>query len=134
MLRLFILLSLFTSVSLASAAGIQVRPKSLHCKSPGAWGPAADFMIEQLDTNTPSFPTLDAADDARIETSGDFTKLSGNNGCDTDYNMVFATNDLKLAAAGKIQQLQGLMNYVNGDMDRSVSEAVTGLLSCSIGR
>ena len=134
MIRTFAAVLALTSSLTASAFAdaAPARPQTLHCKSPGAWGPASDFTIEELHSSIPAFPTLDASDDLRIETDGGFTTISGNNGCDNDYEMIFSVNDLKLTSQGKLQEIHGLMFYFNGQMDETVSEAITAPITCEV--
>ena len=122
------------SISPLTAVGdtYPARPHSVHCRSPGAWGPAADFTIEQLQSEKPIFSDLDAGDDVWVEMKGAFTVLSGNNGCDDDYHFVFSTDDLELAAQGKRVKIHGLMNYFNGYMDETVTETLTAAITCEV--
>ena len=128
---IFILL-LFLSSLIAVADTHPARPRSVHCKSPGAWGPAADFRIEQLQSANPVFADLDAGEDVWVEMKGAFIVLSGNNGCDDDYHFVFSTDDLELAAQGKRVKIHGLMNYFNGYMDETVTETLTAAITCEV--
>ena len=101
---------------LFSQAAFGARPETLVCESssPKAAGAAKSFTLSNFDKEVPE-TDMDARADGGFYVDNQVTTFCANNGCDNNYCFVFFTDDLALAAKGKVSVVTGMMNYNNSE-------------------